>query len=174
MDLPVGHFWRDFFPSSIWEIGGRNLVERDHITTWKTSGSTPLEMSMVLPGATKVLLDVFPNDLGFPPNHPIKKIGFSIIFTIHFGEFSSYILETPRASSATGWSIFFQLWSGQQALEHDQTGTFAGWRADHIEKRPTGRCRVFSETIVTKHVELAFCKSVGFLQSITCLTPHFG
>ena len=42
----------------------------------------------------------------FPPNHPIKKIGFWIIFTIHFGEFSPLFLETPRYNPIAAISLF--------------------------------------------------------------------
>ena len=41
----------------------------------------------------KVGIWMFPKIVGFPPKSSIKKMGFSIIFTIHFGV--PLFLETP-------------------------------------------------------------------------------
>ena len=90
-------------------------------------------------------------------------------FSFYFWKHPDTIPLRQYPSSATGWIIFFELWSGQQALEHDQTVTFAGWRADHIGKRPTGRCRVFFETIVTKHVELVSSKWRNPHGDVSCM-----
>ena len=75
---------------------------------------------------------MFPKIVGFPPNHPFL-IGFSIIFTIHFGVFSPYFWKHPYPTTKffqyPFLSVFAQVcvFLGQVFLAGTVLGALSAW-----------------------------------------------